>query len=113
MEKIRRSQWVKQDKALEHRANSQAAHTNKLLKTACSKLTVKQKESIRRKLFIKQDGRCAICGRPEKELKHKLSLDHCHDSGLCRGLLCGTCNTLLGMAHDDIHILQNAISYLF
>ena len=105
--------WSKKKyNALEHRADSQVAQTNKLLKTACSKLTVKQKERIRRKLFIKQDGCCAICGRPEKELKRKLSLDHSHDSGLCRGLLCGTCNTLLGMAYDDIPILQKAIDYL-
>jgi len=39
-------------------------------------------------LFDKQEGRCAICGRHQKELKHKLSLDHDHATGVIRGLLC-------------------------
>jgi Recombination endonuclease VII len=35
-----------------------------------------------------QRGRCAICGTSERELL----LDHDHDTGLIRGLLCGSCN---------------------
>jgi len=53
-------------------------------------------------------GCCAICN------EHKpLVVDHCHNSGSFRGLLCQTCNSLLGYAKDNIDILQNAIKYLY
>lgn len=39
-------------------------------------------------------------------------VDHDHVTGTIRGLLCSKCNTLLGMAKDNIAILENAIKYL-
>lgn len=41
-----------------------------------------------------QDGLCFICGRDNKPLR--LNVDHCHQSGVVRGLLCGRCNGALG-----------------
>ena len=58
-------------------------------------------------LFISQNGRCKIC-RSDK----KLSVDHCHSTGKVRGLLCTSCNILLGGAKDSIKILEEAIEYL-
>lgn len=64
-----------------------------------------------------QNGVCAICGLPEThhncngDIK-ALSVDHCHATGKVRSLLCGSCNTLIGAAKDDIDILLSAISYL-
>lgn len=55
---------------------------------------------------------CLICKEKEDELKRGLFVDHCHATGKVRGLLCQSCNTLLGMAKDDIKILQDAIQYL-
>lgn len=55
-----------------------------------------------------QDSRCAIC----KKKYNKLHVDHCHISGLLRGLLCSNCNTGLGQFADNIDFLQNAIDYL-
>jgi hypothetical protein len=67
-------------------------------------------------LLDRQDGRCAICGRPESELTIDHDHDHCHNSNGCRdcirGLLCGTCNTGLGKFGDDPAILLRALSYL-
>lgn len=44
-------------------------------------------------LVLSQEGRCAICG---KVPKGRLHIDHCHDTGRIRGLLCTGCNTRLG-----------------
>ena len=57
-----------------------------------------------------QDGLCAICGL--KPGKKGLAVDHCHNTGEIRGLLCGRCNTALGSFRDDKEILLSALSYL-
>lgn len=62
-------------------------------------------------LFVKQNNKCAICGREFDETL-KAFVDHCHTTDKVRGLLCTNCNTLLGMARDSIEVLNNAIAYL-
>ena len=68
-------------------------------------------------IIIKQDNKCAICKKSETA-KHKngkikrLSIDHHHLTGKFRGLLCGKCNTGLGLFKESIEILQLAIEYL-
>lgn len=61
-------------------------------------------------LYAKQDGRCAICKRPEGE--KALCVDHDHDTGEVRGLLCNSCNAMLGYAGDNTEILRRAIYYV-
>jgi hypothetical protein len=46
--------------------------------------------------FNKQEGKCGICGRHRSELKRNLAVDHDHITGFFRGLLCSSCNVLLG-----------------
>ena len=55
-----------------------------------------------------QDGRCALCQNEAS----KLVVDHNHKTGHVRGLLCFSCNALLGLAHDDVTLLGFAIEYL-
>ena len=55
-----------------------------------------------------QGGACAICGR----VPDKFQVDHDHDTGIVRGLLCRGCNTLLGQASESEAILSRAIEYL-
>ena len=63
-----------------------------------------------------QDGKCAICGNPETIARYGktrwLAVDHCHDSGKVRSLLCGNCNPMIGYAKDKIEVLEKAIAYL-
>ena len=75
-------------------------------------LTAEERDSVRTQLMVKQDGCCAICGQPQKDLKRKLALDHCHVTGRVRGLLCNNCNLLLGCAKDNVYRLQSAVDYL-
>lgn len=64
------------------------------------------------KMFDKQNGCCAICGKHQSEFKIAFAVDHNHKTGKVRGLLCSRCNTMLGFASDNINILKAAINYL-
>lgn len=66
-----------------------------------------------------QDYRCAICGRHEDDLpkvrpadNSSLFVDHSHETGCTRGLLCQSCNILVGHARESERILLAAIEYL-
>jgi Recombination endonuclease VII len=63
-------------------------------------------------LFEKQQGKCAICERHQSELTKRLHVDHNHNTGKTRGLLCHYCNTALGSFKEDITLLNKAIEYL-
>lgn len=54
---------------------------------------------------------CNICGS-ETSGQKRLHFDHDHTTGKFRGLLCGNCNTALGLMKDDLQRLQSAIQYL-
>lgn len=75
-------------------------------------LTKEQKKRVKIRLIIRQDGKCAICGQSEQELRRKLVLDHDHKTGKIRGLLCPRCNSMLGFAGDNPHIMASGIEYL-
>ena len=60
-------------------------------------------------MYLDQGGKCKVCPR---EVKRTLHLDHCHKTGIVRGLLCEACNHTLGFAQDNIQILQGLINYL-
>ena len=62
------------------------------------------------KLRVEQDYKCVTCG--EEESGRGLFVDHDHETGEVRGLLCQHCNTALGMAKDNVETLKNMIKYL-
>ncbi len=64
-------------------------------------------EEAYQSMLIGQDYQCAICFNEEK-----LYVDHCHTVGHVRGLLCNTCNLLLGHAKDNTVLLESAVKYL-
>jgi hypothetical protein len=65
-----------------------------------------------------QEFKCAICGHPETATNPRtnkafdLSVDHDHETGVVRSLLCKNCNNMIGYAKDSIGHLTNAIDYL-
>lgn len=56
----------------------------------------------------RQDGKCAIC---EARLS-KPHLDHCHQTGYVRGVLCPNCNVGIGHFRDNPELLHKAVAYL-
>ena len=67
-----------------------------------------------RGLMDKQRGCCSICkcSLVFPYTTKTFSIDHCHDTGEVRGLLCNECNLGLGKFKESIDLLQNALSYL-
>jgi hypothetical protein len=59
------------------------------------------------RLVAEQGGVCAICGKPDPE-----HVDHSHDTGEVRGILCFNCNGGLGQFRDSIDTLRSAATYL-
>lgn len=62
------------------------------------------------RMLEEQEGCCALCGDP-LDPKHT-HIDHCHETGDVRGLLCRPCNVGLGMFHDSPDEMRRAILYL-
>jgi hypothetical protein len=66
-------------------------------------------------MFAEQNGLCAVCGRPPEGngvSRHNLVVDHDHDTGETRSLLCDFCNRGLGIFRDDPDLLMAAAAYL-
>lgn len=63
-------------------------------------------------MFAIQEGCCGICGKHQSELNTKLHVDHCHESGKVRSLLCGNCNIALGLVNEDANILLAMLGYI-
>jgi hypothetical protein len=99
-----------------------ARNSKEARKTTEHKKNVRRNNMLKRKYGItldqynemhkKQNGRCAICGRNEKELGHVLRVDHHHGTCKVRKLLCIGCNTGIGNFQENPSLLQRAISYL-
>ncbi len=63
-------------------------------------------------MYRAQRGCCWICGTHQSALKRRLSVDHDHDSGDVRALLCCKCNRGIGLLSDDPKTVQRAADYL-
>jgi hypothetical protein len=77
-------------------------------------LTLDEYEAMRET----QGGMCAICRRTEAALANSgerirdLSVDHCHETGTIRGLLCARCNSAIGLLGHNQELLLAAVRYL-
>lgn len=82
---------------------------------------VKRKSQLKRKfnltleqydrMFEQQNGKCAICDQTEISNK-ELSVDHDHQTGEIRGLLCMNCNLLLGKIESTPELFSKIVKYL-
>jgi hypothetical protein len=65
------------------------------------------------KLSQKQNNQCLICKKDYGNNKNKyLSIDHNHDTGEIRGLLCQKCNSAIGLLNEDIELVKRTLLYL-
>lgn len=61
-------------------------------------------------MIADQGGGCAICNRQPGN--RRLHVDHCHETGKIRGILCSGCNTALGLLNDNPDLIDKASDYL-
>jgi len=64
-----------------------------------------------REMVVAQAGRCAIC-RKKCRVNRELSVDHDHETGRVRGLLCSHCNSGIGLLGDSPELVSRAYGYL-
>ena len=93
---------------LEFNARARAKWREKYLRRAYG-ISVDEFDRMR----AEQEGRCAICGATEPGGRHEeFVVDHDHDTGAVRALLCNACNTGIGLMREDPSILASAIEYV-
>ena len=69
-------------------------------------------------LLGSQDNSCAICGKElsisdeMKNISKIACVDHCHKTGVVRGVLCRSCNSGIGYLKDDLETVRSALRYL-
>jgi hypothetical protein len=72
-------------------------------------ITIDEYEAI----FAAQGHRCALClGTEIKSQGNHMPVDHCHETGKVRGILCGTCNRAIGFAQEDPDLLDRMAAYV-
>jgi hypothetical protein len=91
------------ENALKHKDTQALRHLRHVLKARYG-LTVADYE----RMLEEQRGVCAICGNE----MDPPCVDHDHATGKVRGLLCKSCNWILGRAKDNPDIFRRAILYL-
>jgi hypothetical protein len=63
------------------------------------------------RMLADQHGVCALCDLPNENGK-RLAVDHCHDTGRVRQLLCSNCNTAIGLLKDNPALMRMAAAYV-
>jgi hypothetical protein len=115
--KLKRKEYVKTNsEKIKLQQQKRRNETIKIRKEYDKKYGLKRKYNISSEhyieLFNKQNGRCAICGIHQNELKKSLGVDHNHKTNKIRGLLCDKCNRGLGYFNDELNLLVNATNFL-
>jgi len=59
--------------------------------------------------LLAHHGKCDLCGLTEGRA---LAVDHCHKTGIIRGMLCTNCNTAIGLLKDDPDLMIKAANYV-
>ena len=64
------------------------------------------------RMLAEQEAVCALCGGPPTRGHKRLCVDHSHETGRVRGLLCHSCNLGIGKLNDDPTLLRKAADYV-
>ncbi len=87
---------------------SKVKKTNRIWRLRkCYNMTLEDYDNM----FKEQDGVCFICKQPE-ELNQRLCVDHDHETGKIRKLLCNQCNRVLGYTKENVTLLKEFIKYI-
>lgn len=104
--------WRKANESYYNKTMRDYQAANPLQRDDCD---LKRKYGVSRKWFddtLKaQDSKCAVCKKPNSSIKRRLAVDHHHDSGKVRGIVCYNCNRALH-AFDDIDLFNSIMTYL-
>lgn len=70
-----------------------------------------------KRMHERQGGKCGICFKPipfdpSVKRQHLAVVDHCHSTGKVRGILCRSCNLMIGNGRDRPDVLRRAAQYL-
>lgn len=96
------SNWGKR-----YRENNTISRTNTVMRSRLS-ISLEDYEAM----LERQGGRCGICGKHISEQKKRFHVDHDHNTGEIRGLLCFRCNFGLGWFQDDKNKIAAALEHL-
>jgi hypothetical protein len=105
-------EFAKTKDKLRYRRNADVIRKRKLAEYYQRNHNITQEE--RDRLVAAQNGLCMICKNPPegRGKGDRLHIDHDHATGERRGLLCGNCNTMIGLAGEDPAVLLAAVDYL-
>lgn len=62
--------------------------------------------------LAEQGGACALCAKKYIKGNNRFHVDHCHENGHIRGILCHDCNTALGKLGDTVESIEKVLEYL-
>lgn len=64
-------------------------------------------------MYLQQKNLCKLCQTPlDRSRSRATAIDHCHETGKVRGILCTSCNTSLGVFRESIPLLERVIDYI-
>jgi hypothetical protein len=112
-----RSKWKKQHKEYYHLYYEKTKHLASKVKRQCY-LRLKYNLSVEEynRMLEAQNGVCAICGKNETRIckgsKCNLSVDHNHETGKIRALLCSNCNVMLAKCEENLEWLDKIKNYI-
>lgn len=66
----------------------------------------------KKEMFDSQLGHCFLCNKKLSLDKKGCCIDHDHKTGKVRGILCSSCNCMLGYAHDNPEVLRKGATYV-
>ena len=111
-QRVYQREWARQPRVRERNLAYQKTEVGKLVKRR-AKLKAKYNMTLEqyKEMLAQQGNVCAVCHRPFIS-KKRTHVDHCHSTGVVRGILCGDCNRALGAVRDDPEVLSRLIRYL-